>query len=449
MKPKIKSATYETLKDCLAHKKIKSRGYEIKFYTLFTLKDATKELIYNTDKDELIECKFNTLEYIYSNHEGGALYLEIRNNEINKVCALGNAIFKNHWHQYLKKINIKEYNKNKQLVWGRFRDKDAPINTWTKNGCLINRCDYHSIFNSYQNELVNSIEQTLHLHKIRDTEFILWTKDFPLLRKDGIDEYIPQYKQKIHNGTYLPIYSQSTTANHADIPLLNSDEWKMISKKYFATSCNFDKIDDIIDYAWDTKIEKGFFRGRATGCFADERNPRIKVNILSDKYPELLDAGCIEFVKRDKIENGELSYMVPKELKKIMKLKQQVPMNTFSKWKYILNIKGNGAPYRFPFLFFLKSLILHVESDFKLWFELYKIKDKLIFQPYIHYIPIKADLSDLIEKIEWCKANDAECKKIAHNSYKFGCKWFSEKETTKYIASMLNGNVLNPAPNNI
>ncbi|MEP9390169.1 glycosyl transferase family 90 [Mesorhizobium sp. KR9-304] len=33
--------------------------------------------------------------------------------------------------------------------------------------------------------------------------------------------------------------------------------------------------------------------------------------------------------------------------------------------------------------------------------------------PWQHFVPVKADLSDLREKIDWCRTHDAECAEIA------------------------------------
>ena len=39
-------------------------------------------------------------------------------------------------------------------------------------------------------------------------------------------------------------------------------------------------------------------------------------------------------------------------------------------------------------------------------------------KPYVHYVPLKHDISDLIEKIEWAK-NDGLCKQISKNASEF------------------------------
>ena len=51
-----------------------------------------------------------------------------------------------------------------------------------------------------------------------------------------------------------------------------------------------------------------------------------------------------------------------------------------------------------------------MDSKYIFWY-------KKLLQPYIHYIPIKSDLSDLLEKIKWCIDNDEKCKEIANNAF--------------------------------
>jgi hypothetical protein len=56
----------------------------------------------------------------------------------------------------------------------------------------------------------------------------------------------------------------------------------------------------------------------------------------------------------------------------------------------------------------LGSVILKVKGKYDLWVE-------QLLQDGVNYISVKEDLSDLIEKIEWCKSHDEECKTIAEN----------------------------------
>jgi serine/threonine protein kinase len=58
------------------------------------------------------------------------------------------------------------------------------------------------------------------------------------------------------------------------------------------------------------------------------------------------------------------------------------------------------------------SVVLLVESQWKLWYS-----DML--QPYVHYVPVSWDLSNLLEVVQWCKDNDETCKNIAGNAREF------------------------------
>lgn len=40
-------------------------------------------------------------------------------------------------------------------------------------------------------------------------------------------------------------------------------------------------------------------------------------------------------------------------------------------------------------------------------------------EPWVHYVPVSADLSDLRERIAWCRANLAECRRIAAAGQEF------------------------------
>jgi hypothetical protein len=106
-------------------------------------------------------------------------------------------------------------------------------------------------------------------------------------------------------------------------------------------------------------------------------------------------------------------------------------MQNQMRYKYILNIPGNSAAYRLSFLLRSGSVILNVESENKLWWE-------SKWKPMEHYIPIRGDLSDLKEKIAWCKANDEECQRIAINAQKFADAYVTKDAVLNYLENVIN-----------
>ena len=70
-------------------------------------------------------------------------------------------------------------------------------------------------------------------------------------------------------------------------------------------------------------------------------------------------------------------------------------------YKYQVSVDGTVAAYRLPYLLAGDSVVLKQNSPYYEFF--YKQ-----LQPYKHYIPVKADLSDLLDRIQWAKEHDSE-----------------------------------------
>jgi len=101
----------------------------------------------------------------------------------------------------------------------------------------------------------------------------------------------------------------------------------------------------------------------------------------------------------------------------------------FFKYKIFFVVDGNVIASNHMYSFASGSVPMFI-SKAKCWFT-----DLLI--PFVHYIPIKYDLSDLIEKIEWVNENDDLAKKIAENAYKFSITYFSPEYQKQYMKNQI------------
>ena len=70
------------------------------------------------------------------------------------------------------------------------------------------------------------------------------------------------------------------------------------------------------------------------------------------------------------------------------------------------------AAYRFPNLLAGGSAVLKQDSPYIEHFY-------HALKPNKHYLPIKRDLSDLVEKIKWAKSHDSEMRDMAKNARDF------------------------------
>lgn len=81
-------------------------------------------------------------------------------------------------------------------------------------------------------------------------------------------------------------------------------------------------------------------------------------------------------------------------------------------FKYQLNLDGTVAAYRFPYLLAGDSLVFKQESDF---YEHFYSE----LSPWIHYVPVKRDLGDLVELIKVMIDDDEAAMTISLNGQKY------------------------------
>lgn len=257
-----------------------------------------------------------------------------------------------------------------------------------------------------------------------DGVFILNLTDAIILRNDGKAPFT-MVTGKADMGEYnfdkhIPILSMSWQRNYLDIPMPNYDD-----------IANFYKTNPKMKTKWsDKKIAKAVFRGGPTGCGYTERtNMRIKLAMMDSPLLDVeltgkgatIDSNSIRF--DPKYGLGMLNTGIPSS-------KSFLTMADQSNYKYIIHVDGNVNAYRLLTTMATGSLILRVTSQYKSWV------DHLI-KHMEHYVPVKADLSDLLGVIQWCKKHDAECQRIAQAGAEFARKVLSEAYVKGYFKQLL------------
>ncbi|TDG44736.1 hypothetical protein AWZ03_008877 [Drosophila navojoa] len=216
-----------------------------------------------------------------------------------------------------------------------------------------------------------------------DMEFYLNLGDWPLSKKGG---------QQRTSGPY-PIFSWCGSDDTYDITLPTYDITESTIENMGRVMLDMLSVQKD-EYSWEDKEEKAFFRGR------DSRRERLDLIDLARKYPDAINASITNFFF---FRNEEHKYgpKVP-----------HISFMEFFRYKYQLNIDGAVAAYRLPYLLAGGSLVFKQDSHYYEHFY-----SKLV--PYKHFVPIKRDLSDVIEKIEWARANDLRVKEIVANARAF------------------------------
>ncbi|XP_072240131.1 protein O-glucosyltransferase 1 [Leuresthes tenuis] len=227
------------------------------------------------------------------------------------------------------------------------------------------------------------------IDRLPDLEMVVNVRDYP---------QVPNWVKPT-----LPIFSFSKTSDYKDIMYPAWTFWEggpAVWPIYPTGLGRWDLMRDELkksaaQWPWKKKEPKGFFRGSRT---SSERDPLI---LLSREDPELVDA---EYTKNQawKSERDTLGRPPAKE----------IPLVDHCKYKYLFNFRGVAASFRFKHLFLCGSLVFHVGDE---WQEFFYPQLK----PWVHYIPVKQDLSDVRELLQFVKENDAVAQQIATRGKEF------------------------------
>ena len=94
-------------------------------------------------------------------------------------------------------------------------------------------------------------------------------------------------------------------------------------------------------------------------------------------------------------------------------IKLGVTIQTQLRYKYLLSIEGNDVASGLKWQLLSNSVVFMTPPKTVSWAMEY------LLIPWVHYIPLVDDYSDVIDKIEWAKANDREAELIAKRSTRF------------------------------
>ena len=388
----------------------------------------------------------NTFRYLFYKFKKG-IFVKIRDGELKVFLPFSNKVFTNEWHTRIKVDprfgTLSNFIRHVQVTSGyRFYENavNTEIDTWYSNNCLV-RYEYPIGEGDTNHAIICDMLQVLcRKRAVPDIEFFINRRDFPLLKLDGTEPYEDMFDSDSlpllsHNyDTYAPILSMVESENFADIPIPTGDDWSRTCRKegkYFPDTYHrtFDMSSDL---EWKDKKSIAVFRGSSTGSGTTiETNPRLKIAYMS--YMDttgVLDAGITEWnarprkLKGDKylttIEPGNFPFSTVKPLS---------PSEQAS-YKYIVHVPGHVVAYRLSLELSSGSCLLVVGCKYTLWYW------KLL-KPYVHYVPVKEDLSDLLEKIHWCIEHDAECQQIALNAQEFSRTFLGKKGILDYLQNLL------------
>lgn len=259
-------------------------------------------------------------------------------------------------------------------------------------------------------KIYNLLEYLCIHYRIPDVDFIYLNEDGFIRGPKG---------ERNPSTTEGPVFAST---KHADFThVLYFADWNFDPTRTDPGKCsqsydwgyNWKIVEDTVrTMPWEKKISKAFWRGGLQGYQYDyspkgfNDTPRGKLCYYSYLYPDLLDAGT-NYSENDR------------RVKRIIDTLHYNPSKGFNlityqlRYKYLVEVDGHTCTYPgFQWRLLSNCTVLKQETENRMWYY-------FPLRPWVHYVPLKKDLSDLMEKICWCIENDDEARKIADQGRKF------------------------------
>ena len=174
---------------------------------------------------------------------------------------------------------------------------------------------------------------------------------------------------------------------------------------------------DMNDRDWNYKTDKIFWRGGIHGKGYYEYDnpsslPRESIR-PSEKKPRCQRQMLVDYSKDNQLWiDAKPSYSTTK--------------TEMLQYKYQLDVDGEvNAWSALWWKLYSNSVVFKVDSHYEQWY--YKE-----LKEWVHYIPVKADLSDLEEKYKWALENDKKCYEIAMRGKEFASQLTYENVIKNY-----------------
>jgi hypothetical protein len=209
-------------------------------------------------------------------------------------------------------------------------------------------------------------------------------KDF-----DEFNIHTSDYERSATEYTYSKIYSYTNT-----IPDFNFHAWPEVGLD------DYDEVYKSIDAAGshDYEVMKVGWIGART-----HQNRNVMLNIGSTRA-DLFDFYDMNWIRTGVTKHNYSRYMSIHEMVK--------------KYAALIDIEGNGYSGRLKYLLWSHRPVIIVDRPHKEYFYEHLI-------PWTHYIPVKRDLSDLVENTTWIFNNYLKALEIAEQAYDFSKKYLT------------------------
>ena len=179
--------------------------------------------------------------------------------------------------------------------------------------------------------------------------------------------------------------------------------WKLQYKRHFKRF-NFLAGEDI---PWNAKKGMAVFRGAFTGPNVDD------IDDVDQRCRATPRCSLVVNSAGSKIVNAKLTTLdskVPEVVDGVTVMGERMDRPTLLRYKVLIMLEGNDVSSGLKWAMLSNSIVMLPTPTATSW----AMEELLV--PFIHYIPLKDDLSDVEEKLQWVLDHDKEAEYISKRS---------------------------------
>lgn len=275
------------------------------------------------------------------------------------------------------------------------------------------------------------LNKLIDLYTIPDVEFLYYEHDGFILDVNVSEQEIEKFPhKKFHPEAFPGPILTSAKHRQCSHAILFHDWYFYVDESH---PTNWPILSSIIErlseqIPWENKIPVVFWRGLPNGpgpytCHNWKKSARGQISYLSYLYPALINAGFCN-------NNSDFIFSA-RDVEGIEIHKPWADHAEHMKYKFQLNLDGHTCTYPgLQWRLLSNCTVFLQETDNIMWYH-------TLLKPWVHYVPIKEDLSDIIEKTVWAKNHDDQCHLIALQGQELARKYLLSNVTCLYCYKVL------------
>jgi hypothetical protein len=262
-------------------------------------------------------------------------------------------------------------------------------------------------------------DKYVRLNKQFDTYYIKHSSYF-----EDLYNYLQYYKEETKEKNIECLFYFGDSVRFKDTPCfikarsINANDYSVLLNLNTERHIAMLKDIPILDIPFDKKNNSLLWRGTDTAYDDNDKRNKTVLNYQNHKNKNI----DIKFTKF--VNNRDL---------KQYNIATKMTIEEMLKYKFLLSLEGNDVATNLKWILLSNSVVIMAKPTKCSWF----MEDMLV--PFVHYVPLNDDNSNIEEIYNWCMNNLDRCKTISENATKYMKKFLNNDNEKYVITEVLKG----------